>query len=564
MIWLFALAFSILLLAPLLIASIYYRRNQGEVLGINQEKTRDPRYFGKSFANLIQTNMDQANNCVINLSKAEEYIDGELEDKSIKVIDKLVIAKKADYRSRGIERFEKEIYAGRNLILSGHKYLRLRAAYSQGDMLVASNTSFVRWLDSKGTLAIYDNCDLGISASSAVGMSIGRNCKFQRLYAPEIRIGQYPGDEFDPREGKNPKIYNMPIQMNKEKNIRYVNDEMVNKEGVIDFTIISDGNLNINENIIIQGDVRSHKGVRLSEGAVVCGNIFAEGDIYLGKNSCVLGNVFSQENIYFEERAVVGQKSRICSVIAREAIVFEGRNFVFGYISCEEEGIIRGEEGESSGGKSELLFLKAPEKRTRLEFKDLYEFEHVDQQGFRLNRDIEEAIIPKGAREIPKSMFFKCESLQRIDLPASLKRIGAYSFADCKSLEDIALKGCPGLDSIGASAFENCKSLEKIEIPADLTSISGGAFSGCSSLEKVSFEESSKLEVLEDHSFRGCKSLRKIRLPERVRKIGVSSFRECSGLERIILPERCKGQAGIVEIPEEKLVFYKVDKKKVY
>ncbi len=410
MIWLFALAFSILLLAPLLIASIYYRRNQGEVLGINQEKTRDPRYFGKSFANLIQTNMDQANNCVINLSKAEEYIDGELEDKSIKVIDKLVIAKKADYRSRGIERFEKEIYAGRNLILSGHKYLRLRAAYSQGDMLVASNTSFVRWLDSKGTLAIYDNCDLGISASSAVGMSIGRNCKFQRLYAPEIRIGQYPGDEFDPREGKNPKIYNMPIQMNKEKNIRYVNDEMVNKEGVIDFTIISDGNLNINENIIIQGDVRSHKGVRLSEGAVVCGNIFA----------------------------------------------------------------------------------------------------------------------------------------------------------DCKSLEDIALKGCPGLDSIGASAFENCKSLEKIEIPADLTSISGGAFSGCSSLEKVSFEESSKLEVLEDHSFRGCKSLRKIRLPERVRKIGVSSFRECSGLERIILPERCKGQAGIVEIPEEKLVFYKVDKKKVY
>ena len=47
----------------------------------------------------------------------------------------------------------------------------------------------IRWVDGEGLLCVNDNCNLGISASSAYGILLGKNCFFRRLYAPEIRLG---------------------------------------------------------------------------------------------------------------------------------------------------------------------------------------------------------------------------------------------------------------------------------------------------------------------------------------------------------------------------------------
>ena len=96
--------------------------------------------------------------------------------------------------------------------------------------------------------------------------------------------------------------------------------------------------LTVTEKIIVQGDIRSHRGVRLCEDSVVCGNIFAEGDVLLEKNTAVLGNIFSQGSIRLEERATVGQRGKISSMIARETITFDKDNFVFGYVRCEKGG----------------------------------------------------------------------------------------------------------------------------------------------------------------------------------------------------------------------------------
>lgn len=560
MIIIIALSFIILLTIPLIGGLIYYKNRDGIILPINQDKSRDPRYFGKSFAGLIEKNLPSIKDGIIVLSRPESFIDADVEVEYEKLVDKIVIARKVDYKVSNVAVFEKEIYGGNNVILSGHDQLILRAAYSKENMIIGSNTQVIRWLDSNGTLAIYDNCDLGISVSSRIRMSLGKNCKFNRLYAPEIRLGQYPEDKFDAREGKNPKIYNMPIHMNKEKNIRYISSEMINHEGVVDCSIISIKNINITENIIIQGDVRSSKGVRLSEGAVVCGNVFAENDVYLGKNACVLGNIFSQENIYLEEGAVVGQSGRTCSVIARGKITFEKRNFVFGYISCEKGGIVALEENEDKFYKNrEVQFLKAASVKTKLEFEDLYEYEHVDQQGFRFNKDLEEVIIPEKATIIPKSMFYNCESLETVRLPKMLRDIQAYSFANCKNLKTISLAQSPDLEKIGTSAFENCESLETLEIPDSVKSIEGAAFSGCRSLKRIILGRNVDLVALEDHCFRGCESLEEIIIPENIKKIGVSVFKDCSRINKIILPERCKNEPGILEIPQEKLELYEVE-----
>ena len=86
--------------------------------------------------------------------------------------------------------------------------MELRAAYSKGKMILPENTEVVRWVDSDQTLAVYDGCDLGLSASARQRMCLGQGCRFRRLFAPEIYLGQYPDTLMDETEGRSADIQN--------------------------------------------------------------------------------------------------------------------------------------------------------------------------------------------------------------------------------------------------------------------------------------------------------------------------------------------------------------------
>ena len=82
--------------------------------------------------------------------------------------------------------------------------------------------------------------------------------------------------------------------------------------------------------------------------------------------------------------------------------------------------------------------------------------------------------------------------------------IGTYEIkAGTEVISDSAFRGCTSLEQInipdsvtriGHSAFENCTSLRQINIPDSVTSIGGGAFSYCTSLEHHSSK--SRYQVL--------------------------------------------------------------------
>ena len=550
------IVFILLLFFPILGAMIYYRMNKGDILNINQDRIRDPRYFGKSFAKLIEKNLDSSDTNEIKLSKKEKYIDVDSNPVLGEEVDNLIVAKEKDFTLKSSKYVNKEIYAGNNLVIDSPG-ITFRAAYSKGDMILGNDSNVVRWVDALGTLAVYDNCDLGISASSSVSMSIGKNCKFRRLFSPEIYIGQYPNDDYNPTQGKDPRIYRLPVQLNKERNIKYISNENINDEGLVDFSVLSWDNVNVTENIIIQGDIRSHKGVRLCENSVVIGNIFAEKDVILEKNACVLGSVFSQENIMLETGAVIGQKGRICSVIARGKITFKQRNFVFGYISCEHTGeIAHMDTNEDFLYKENLDFKKISNPITHLKFADNIEYDNVDQQGFRLNDDLIRVDIPEKVLYIQKSMFYKCKNLKDVSLPETLSIIDSHSFSGCESLAGIDLSNLLNLREIGISAFENCLSLQKVVIPSTVESIGAAAFSGCNSLTEIIIPRESKLTSISDHTFRGCSNLKTIHLPEGIKNIGTSAFFECDSLESIYLPSNCLEEEGIKTLPQDILHFF--------
>ena len=195
------------------------------------------------------------------------------------------------------------------------------------------------------------------------------------------------------------------------------------------------------------------------------------------------------------------------------------------------------------------------------------------------NKDIPksgEFIIPDNITEICHDAFRECFSLVKVKIPYGIKKIEDFTFWRCTSLEKIEIPN--SVTEIGACAFYYCKSLKEIVIPGNVKKINDGAFLCCISLEKIiiqkgvlgigtrAFSECKKIKEIiipnsvteiGDQAFGYCISLTKIIIPDSVIKIGVGAFEDCNSLESAIISSNatimerwvfsgCKSLKGIV------------------
>lgn len=119
---------------------------------------------------------------------------------------------------------------------------------------------------------------------------------------------------------------------------------------------------------------------------------------------------------------------------------------------------------------------------------------------------IEELVIPGSVTEIEEYAFFE-SGLVSINVPNTVKTIGAYAFGTCESLVSISLPNT--LTKIPKRLFQFDTKLRSVQIPASVTSIDECAFIHCSSLESIE-------------------------IPKNVLSIGNGAFRGCNGLKTII------------------------------
>ena len=82
---------------------------------------------------------------------------------------------------------------------------------------------------------------------------------------------------------------------------------------------------------------------------------------------------------------------------------------------------------------------------------------------------------------IPDGCFGDCD-LREIQIPASVKTIESWTFANCSSLESLELN--EGLQSINNDAFYNCTKLTEVVLPSSLTYCCY-PFSSCTGLKKL-------------------------------------------------------------------------------
>lgn len=120
------------------------------------------------------------------------------------------------------------------------------------------------------------------------------------------------------------------------------------------------------------------------------------------------------------------------------------------------------------------------------------------------------------------------KNLYGIYIPSTTTRIGAYAFASCTHLSQVAI--APGLREIHSGAFMNCQSLISIELPETLIEIGEEAFSK-TSLFTVTIPNSVKR--IRDRSFSCNKNLNTVKLSEQMLLIPIGCFQDCPELRTV-------------------------------
>ena len=131
-------------------------------------------------------------------------------------------------------------------------------------------------------------------------------------------------------------------------------------------------------------------------------------------------------------------------------------------------------------------------------------------------------------------MFYGCDKLVNVTLPANTLKINNYAFFGCKSLASITIPA--SVDYLGDYAFAKCEALKKVEIPASVNNMANAVFNSCTALETATFYKDCEITNIRRKTFEGCTALKTVKLPSTVESLGLRAFANCSSLSSFTLP----------------------------
>ena len=145
---------------------------------------------------------------------------------------------------------------------------------------------------------------------------------------------------------------------------------------------------------------------------------------------------------------------------------------------------------------------------------------------------LESIEIPSTVSRIGVNAFTGCRSISSITIPDSVQTLDVFAFSDCENLTEVIFEENSQLTSISRGVFSGCKNISSITVPASVQTLGESVFDGCENLQEVYFGEESNLQIIGPYAFSKCINLREIQIPSSVGEIGYCAF-VCSGLENI-------------------------------
>lgn len=171
----------------------------------------------------------------------------------------------------------------------------------------------------------------------------------------------------------------------------------------------------------------------------------------------------------------------------------------------------------------------------------------ISEEKYKRNDLIQFVTVKEGVERIDPCAFEVCTSLEKIELPSSLRKMGYSTFKGCLSLREIIIP--ENVEIVQNELLADCTSLEKVILSSSTKYIHDDAFESCTSLKNIELPES--VQDIQNTVFKECQSLKSIRIPSRVTYFGNSVFESCKSLEKVEFSK------GVVIDAIKESTFYK-------
>ena len=314
------------------------RKEDADPLYIAMNYIKDPRYFGKSFKELLrQATKDFTSDFGIHdvqLSKKEKLeIAGSTNVSAAEQIDHLLCVQ-GNLVSHENAQFNKEVYVAGNALIGHNNIMHVLAA--DGNVTIGANVQLQRWVDADGDIDIAARCNLGISASSGRKLHLGRDCHFRRLYGIPITTGDDGTVTIDNFVPPLPPMELLPAEMTFVR----IKDRKIPPGAIMGKNVVFPQDVQIGYGSVLRGDVKSYGKLVLEDNVIIDGNVFADGDIIIGRGAKISGHVFSQKTVHISSGTVISRPDTIKSIVGKKSVHIEQNVTIYGYVTTEGEGLI--------------------------------------------------------------------------------------------------------------------------------------------------------------------------------------------------------------------------------
>ena len=207
-----------------------------------------------------------------------------------------------------------------------------------------------------------------------------------------------------------------------------------------------------------------------------------------------------------------------------------------GYLQEVNKLIIEGELNADDWSK-----IKQMTNLTELDLSKAL-IDEIPNEAFNGRWAIDKVLLPPTLKKIG-AYAFQGTALTSVNIPDNVETIKECAFSQVKQLQEVHLPD--SLTSLGNYAFAECRSLRTVKIPTKLKTIPDYTFQNCRSLQSVELHDS--ITAFEDYSFNNC-DLREITLPKSTTWVGGNAFNGNTNLSKVTLNE------GLIDIWAE--AFY--------
>ncbi len=287
----------------------------------------------------------------------------------------------------------------------------------------------------------------------------------------------------------------------------------------------------------------------------------AEGDILIPETITVGDRTYTVTEI--DDKAFKGCR-RLTSVVLPPTLQHVYRS------AFDGTGVLTNKELWNNGALILDGVLVATDKKIKPKYVVPQEVRLMAIGAFEGNKTVTNVVLHNGLTIIDHNMFQGCKSLEKINVPASIRWVGQDVLTNTALYNNekkwrggkLIVDGClfaskpdmvtdknifkvkKPIHLLACRAFAGCNKLKNITLPEGIAEIPTAAFYKCEKLMSVTIPAS--VERVGMYAFYGCENLKQAQLPASLKEIDAGAFYACGNLEQqtlgsaiTIIPKAC-------------------------